>query len=140
MIILGCIIGLLIVGRVFSVPLKAILKLIINSILGGLLIFIINLIGGAFEFHVGLNVGTSILVGILGLPRCYFINYLKAVFIIVVTGFYQKALFSSNNGLKLKKDIAIYIKTIYNMKVNSVLSSYNILYEVLNKCTYQPIT
>lgn len=81
MIILVCIIGLWIAGKVFSVPLKAILKLIANSVLGGLLIFIINVIGGAFNFHIGLNIGTSILVGLLGIPRCYIINYTKIIFI-----------------------------------------------------------
>ena len=81
MIIVGCMIGLWIVGKIFSIPLKAIFKLVMNSILGGLLIFIINLIGGAFSFHIGLNVGTSLLVGILGIPRCYFINYIKNIYI-----------------------------------------------------------
>lgn len=81
MIIVGCMIGLWIVGKIFSIPLKAIFKLVMNSILGGLLIFIINLIGGAFSFHIGLNVGTSLLVGILGIPRCYFINYIENIYI-----------------------------------------------------------
>ena len=47
---------------------KKILKLIINSILGGLTIFLINLVGGIWGFHIGLNIFTSILVGVLGLP------------------------------------------------------------------------
>lgn len=68
LIILGCIIGLWIIGKIFSIPIKAIFKLILNSILGGILIFIINLIGGAFGFHIGLNVLTSFIVGILGIP------------------------------------------------------------------------
>jgi len=77
MIILGCIVGLWVVGKIFSIPLKAIFKLIANSILGGILIFIINLIGGAFSFHIGLNVGTSILVGILGIPGVILLIILK---------------------------------------------------------------
>jgi len=78
-IILVCIIVLWIAGKIFSVPLKAILKLIVNSVLGGLLIFIINLIGSAFNFHIGLNIGTSILVGLLGIPRFYFTNHFKTI-------------------------------------------------------------
>ena len=42
-----------------------------------ILIFIINLIGGAFSFHIGLNVGTSILVGILGIPGVILLIILK---------------------------------------------------------------
>ena len=55
-------------GKIFIVPIKKILKLVINSVLGGIAIFLINLIGGIWGFHIGLNVFTSILVGLLGLP------------------------------------------------------------------------
>jgi len=65
---LACICFLFIFGKVFIVPIRKILKLVINSILGGITIFLINLIGGIWGFHIGLNVFTSILIGILGLP------------------------------------------------------------------------
>lgn len=78
---LACIFFLFIVGRIFIVPLKVILKLIFNSIIGGILIFIINLIGGIFSFHIGLNILTAIIVGILGVPRCYFIGNFKYILI-----------------------------------------------------------
>lgn len=73
----ACIIILFLVGRIFILPLKKILKLVINSILGGVLIYIINLVGVAFQFHIGLNIGTSIFVGILGLPGAVFLIILK---------------------------------------------------------------
>ena len=76
-VILGCIIALLVFGKVFSIPIKSILKLVLNSVLGGLLIFFINIIGGAFSFHIGLNIGTSLLVGILGLPGAILLIVLK---------------------------------------------------------------
>lgn len=65
---LACICFLFIFGKVFIVPIKKILKLVVNSVLGGVAIFLINLIGGIWEFHIGLNIFTSILVGLLGLP------------------------------------------------------------------------
>lgn len=49
-------------GRIFILPLKKILKLVFNSILGGISIFVINLVGGAFGFHIGLNFFTSIMI------------------------------------------------------------------------------
>lgn len=70
-------------------PLKSIVKLIGNSILGGILIFIVNLIGTMFNFHIGLNIGTAIITGILGIPRSnsfnifeIFVNKCKKVFIV----------------------------------------------------------
>lgn len=75
--IITCIIVFWIIGRIFSIPVKAIFKLIVNSILGGLLIFIINLVGSTFSFHIGLNIGTAILVGVLGIPGAILLIILK---------------------------------------------------------------
>lgn len=69
--ILGYLAGmciLFIIGRIFILPLKSILKLIFNSILGGILIFLINFIGGYFNFHIGLNLCTVLFASILGIP------------------------------------------------------------------------
>jgi inhibitor of the pro-sigma K processing machinery len=65
---LACICFIFIFGRIFILPLKKIFKLVINSILGGITIFLINLVGGTFGFHIGLNFFTSIVIGLLGLP------------------------------------------------------------------------
>lgn len=67
---LACICFIFIFGRIFILPLKKILKLIVNSILGGFSIFIINLIGATFGFHIGLNFFTSILIRTVGVARC----------------------------------------------------------------------
>lgn len=76
---LACICFIFIFGRIFIVPLKKILKLVFNSILGGIAIFIINLVGGTFGFHIGLNFITSILVGILGLPGAVVLILIKLI-------------------------------------------------------------
>ena len=65
---LACICFIFIFGKIFIFPLKKIFKLLLNSILGGVCIYIINLIGANFGFHIGLNFFTSIVVGLLGLP------------------------------------------------------------------------
>ena len=71
---LACICFIFIFGRIFIVPLKKILKLILNSILGGIIIFIINLIGTNFGFHIGLNFLTSAVVRIIGITRSNMFN------------------------------------------------------------------
>ena len=67
-IYLACLIVLFIVGKIFYLPLKHIFKLLLNSILGGFLIFVINVVGGSFGFHIGLNFWTAVFAGILGVP------------------------------------------------------------------------
>ena len=65
---LACICFLFLFGRIFIVPIKKILKLVLNSIIGGVVIFLINLVGANFGFHIWLNFFTSVLVGLLRLP------------------------------------------------------------------------
>ena len=74
---IACLFFLFMIGKIFIVPLKTILKLIFNSIIGGVIIFIINLIGGFFNFHIGLNIITSIFVGILGIPGAVVVVFIK---------------------------------------------------------------
>ena len=65
---LACICFIFIFGRIFIVPIRKILKIILNSILGGVVIYLINFIGANFGFHIGLNIFTSLIIGLLGLP------------------------------------------------------------------------
>lgn len=68
LIVMGCAIAIFIIGKIFLFPIKKILKLVFNTIIGGAIIYIINLIGITFGFHIGLNIITSLVVGILGIP------------------------------------------------------------------------
>lgn len=61
-IFLGCIMGIILFGKILILPIKLIVKLIINSLLGGIIISIINWIGVAFNFHLGLNIFTVMFV------------------------------------------------------------------------------
>ncbi len=76
---LACIIFLFLFGRIFILPLKSIFKLILNSVLGGILIYMINLIGGAWGFSIGINFFTSIFVGILGIPGAILLIILQLI-------------------------------------------------------------
>lgn len=76
-IFLACICFLFIIGKIFIIPIKWIIKLTFNSILGALLIYGINLVGSIWGFHIGLNILTAVIVGILGIPG--------AIFLIAIT-------------------------------------------------------
>ena len=75
----ACIFFLLLFGRIFIIPIKKVLKIILNSILGGVTILLINIIGSFFEFHIGLNFFTSAIIGILGIPGAVFLIILKLI-------------------------------------------------------------
>lgn len=69
--ILGFLTGLcilFILCRIFIVPLKFMLKLLANSLIGTIILLIINFVGSYFSFHIGLNFITILFVSILGVP------------------------------------------------------------------------
>lgn len=78
---IACIIGIFIIGKIFIVPIKVIMKLILNTILGAILLYIINIIGASFNFHIGINLITTLVTGILGIPGVILLILLQ-IFII----------------------------------------------------------
>ncbi len=78
---LACMFFIFIFGKIFIVPIKTIIKLLIISILGGIIIVIINAICKVWKFHIGLNIITSIFVGFLGLPGAVLIMLIKLILI-----------------------------------------------------------
>ena len=57
-----------VLGKLLIVPLKWVGRLLINSIIGGIVIFFINLIGGYWGIFLPLNVLTAVITGLLGVP------------------------------------------------------------------------
>ncbi len=70
-IVMAFVLGLLLlylVGRVMVVPVKLIMKLLVNGIVGGLVLLVINYFGAFLNFHIPLNPVTALTVGFLGIP------------------------------------------------------------------------
>ncbi|MFD2695410.1 pro-sigmaK processing inhibitor BofA family protein [Sporolactobacillus shoreicorticis] len=49
-------------------PLKWIGKLAVRLVVGALLLFLLNVIGESFSMHIPINLATSAVSGLLGLP------------------------------------------------------------------------
>ncbi len=60
--------ALYVVGYMFLVPIKILLRLVINSVAGAISILLINWIGANWDIHISLNVLSAVIVGILGVP------------------------------------------------------------------------
>ena len=72
-----CMIVLIICCKIFVVPVKKIIRLIMNSVLGVATIYIINIIGINRGFHIGLNWWTIACSGFLGIPGVVLVIILK---------------------------------------------------------------
>ena len=71
---------LYVLGSVFATPAKIIGKLILNGILGGIALWIINWLGGGFGIQIAINPLTAIVVGFLGIPGIILLLVLQAIF------------------------------------------------------------
>lgn len=79
-VILAYIIGILLffmLGRLFLLPMKILLKLVYNIILGGLALIVINLVGSSFQFHISFNPVSALIAGLLGIPGVGLLVVLK---------------------------------------------------------------
>lgn len=54
--------------RVFSTPLRLALKLLMNTLLGFLALWAVNLTAGVTGIALGLNLWNALVIGVLGLP------------------------------------------------------------------------
>ena len=75
-------IGLLllyIVGRVLLFPLRILLRLLYNGIAGGIVLLLINFIGGFIGLNIAVNVVTALVVGFLGIPGIVLLLILRYI-------------------------------------------------------------
>lgn len=59
---------LYVILKVISVPVKIILKLMLNALIGGIVLFLLNLIGGRFGLVLDINWLSTLIVGFFGVP------------------------------------------------------------------------
>jgi inhibitor of the pro-sigma K processing machinery len=71
---------LVLFGKLLIWPIKKIFKLVVNGVLGGLLLLILNFFGKFIGVTIGINIVTSLVAGILGLPGVLLLLILKYIF------------------------------------------------------------
>jgi inhibitor of the pro-sigma K processing machinery len=59
---------ILLLGFFLVIPLKIVFKLVYNGLIGGVALWLINLIGAGFGFVLPITVWTALIVGFFGLP------------------------------------------------------------------------
>lgn len=76
--IIGIVI-LFVVLKILSMPMKIIIKFLINAIIGGIVIYVLNLFGVGMT----LNWITSLIVGFLGIPGVIIVAILQFVLHVI---------------------------------------------------------
>lgn len=70
---------LYIMGRLFIIPLKIVLKLVYNGLIGGIVLLMLNYLGKFIGLHIAINPVTSLVVGFLGVPGVILLIILKYI-------------------------------------------------------------
>ena len=76
---LVALIVLYIVLKIIAAPVKIIIKLMINAFVGGVVLFLINLVGAGFGFVLNITWLTSLIVGIFGVPGVVLVILLQII-------------------------------------------------------------
>lgn len=67
-------------GWLFIISTKLLIRLIINSVIGGICLIVFNLVAGAFfQFSIGVNPISALIVGFLGIPGVLLLILLKFI-------------------------------------------------------------
>ena len=74
------VIALIVIAKLLSWPLKKILKLLLNTGLGLLLVLVINTFGASIGLHIPFNIVTALVVGLLGIPGTIGLVILNYIF------------------------------------------------------------
>lgn len=65
--------------RVFAKPLKWVLKLLLNGVIGGLILAAVNFVGGFAGINIIINPFSSLLAGLLGVPGVILVVLLQYI-------------------------------------------------------------
>lgn len=68
---------LYVIGYILLVPIKIILKLLLNGVIGGIALVFLNFIGGFIHLYIPINPLTALVTGILGVPGIIMIIFLR---------------------------------------------------------------
>lgn len=77
---IGGLVLLFLIVKLLAWPLKILLKLLINGVLGAVLLIVVNFIGGYFGLSIGINPWTAIIAGFFGIPGVIFLILFKMFF------------------------------------------------------------
>lgn len=70
---------LYLVGWLLLVPFKVLWKFLFNGIIGGIMLFVINMVGGIFGVTVSINLLTALIAGFLGVPGVVLLLVLQLI-------------------------------------------------------------
>ena len=69
----GVAVALYVLFKILAAPIKMLFKLVINAVVGFVLLFLANFVGGFFNFAIPVNLLTCVIAGVFGVPGVIFL-------------------------------------------------------------------
>ncbi len=66
-------VALYVLFKILAAPIKWVFKLLINAVVGFVLLFLANFVGGFFNFEIPVNLLTCVISGVFGVPGVIFL-------------------------------------------------------------------
>ena len=66
-------VALYVLFKILAAPIKWVFKLLINAVIGFVLLFLANFVGGFFNFEIPVNLLTCVISGVFGVPGVIFL-------------------------------------------------------------------
>lgn len=80
LLIAAAVVGVILLIKLLSAPIRKILKLLINAALGFVLLFVVNFFGAAIGLELKLNLINALVAGFLGIPGIILLVILQFLF------------------------------------------------------------
>lgn len=74
------VVGLFVIVKLLSWPIKILIKLIINAVIGTVLLYIVNFVGANFGFTIRINLVNALIAGFFGVPGVVVLIIYKLLF------------------------------------------------------------
>ena len=79
LVFIGAVIAVFIILKILAWPIKKIIKILINILIGAVLLLLVNYVGAFFNFVIPINWISALVVGTLGIPGVIILVILKFV-------------------------------------------------------------
>ena len=80
LILAAAVLSVVILVKILAAPVRLVFKLLLNALCGFLLLIVVNIISGFFDFSVEINLLNALIAGCFGIPGALLLVILNFLF------------------------------------------------------------
>ena len=76
----AAVLSVVILVKILAAPVRLVFKLLLNALCGFLLLIVVNIISGFFDFSIEINLANTLIAGCFGIPGALLLVILNFLF------------------------------------------------------------